>query len=221
MPRLHCDRLGRGGHVQVGGDERVRVHVRDQAVQRQSELVFRDGASAAGAGVGGDSTRADLDSSHYAYGSRRPAGRGVVAHGDLRVPHPLRPPPLLGADRGGGPPDRPVAGDTQRKVTIVVHGGGCDVLGEVAHVAAHHRPGGDPGRAQGGHAAFDQRPRPRTWVLVPGQQIRGGDQSGLRPGSHVRAPATLPLVVVGDPFLGRSVALHIGAVQVDARPTSA
>jgi hypothetical protein len=60
VPCLDRDRFGRGGHVEVGGDERVRVHVLDQTVQRQGELVFGHGASAAGLWIGADVGGADL-----------------------------------------------------------------------------------------------------------------------------------------------------------------
>src|SRR5204862_47170 len=134
------DRFSRGGHVQVGGDERVRIHVLDQTVQRQGELVFRDGAPAAGPRIGGDVGGADLDPPHHTHRAGWPPSRGVVADGDLGTLHPLRVAPRRVRDRGGGPPDRRVASHPQRKVTAVVHGSGRDVPGEVAHITTHLRP---------------------------------------------------------------------------------
>src|SRR5439155_21837757 len=74
VPGLDGGGLGRGGHVGVGGDERVGVHVVDQAVQREDELVFRDGASAAGPRVGGDVAGTHPDPAHQAGSVGRPAG---------------------------------------------------------------------------------------------------------------------------------------------------
>ncbi len=49
----------------------------------RAELVLGDGAPAAGPRIAGDVPGADLDPPHHTRGAGRPAGRGVVTHGDL------------------------------------------------------------------------------------------------------------------------------------------
>ena len=147
VPRLGRSGLGRSGHVGVGGDERVRVHVLDQTLQGEGELVFRDRAAAAGPRVGGDVGGGQPDPPHQAGSVGRPAGRGVVGHGDLSAFHPDRLGPRIVGNRRGGPPRGGVAGNAQGEVTAGLHRGPGDVLGEVAHIPTHPGPGGDPGRA--------------------------------------------------------------------------
>jgi hypothetical protein len=54
-----------------------------------------------------------------------------------------------------------------------------------------------------------------TGVLIVGHQVRGQRGAGLGPGRHVRAPAALPLVVVGHPPFLPAEDLHIGGVQIN------
>jgi len=88
--------------------------------------------------------------------------------------------------------------------------------GEVAGVGAQPHPPGRPGlgreRRQG---PVQQLGAVSAGVLAPGHQIRGQHRRGIGPGGHVRAPAALSLIVVGNPTLLGPVDLDIGGVQID------
>ena len=121
--------------------------------------------------------------------------------------------------RGVGAPHRGVPLRRDREVTALLDGCVGEVGGEVTGVRAGPqpicRPGrsthgfGDPGQATAQHVGG-------AWpdVVVAGQQIRRGGQSGLGPGRQVRTARALPGVVVGHALLLRPVDLHVGGVQV-------
>ncbi len=99
-----------------------------------------------------------------------PASRDVVGDRGLSAVHPDRRGPPVVADGRGGAPGRLVPGHAEGKVAAVAYRGPGDLVGEVAHIATHPGPGGDPGRFQGGHATLDQPGGTGARVLVAGSR---------------------------------------------------
>ena len=107
-----------------------------------------------------------------------------------------------------------------------VRGAG-QLSGEIARVGAQRdlpscrgRPVAD-GPRQRGQRPGQQPHHVRAGVLVPGQQVGGQRDLGLRPRGHVRPARPLPLVVIGHPAFLAAVHLHVGGVDVDRhRPGS-
>ena len=98
VPVLHSGRLVRGGHVQVGQDERVGVDRpgTGQLGERQGALVRVQGAAPPGARVGRDLLRVQRHPADQQPGVRRPPVRAVPGDGDLGAVHvygivPVRP----------------------------------------------------------------------------------------------------------------------------------
>jgi hypothetical protein len=115
---------------------KLTAHLVQSVVQREGELIGRDGAPSPGPRVGGDVFGVDADPAHDGVRVVGPAGRCVVNGGDLRCGHVLGVDPRILRNGGVGPPQRGVAlgGDRVVATQLVCRVG--EVGGEVAGVGA-------------------------------------------------------------------------------------
>ena len=156
-----------------------------------------------------------------------PVRRLIRRDRHLRVFHVYRVPPGVLGDRAQRLPHAgdPLGADREEHA-VPVRGAG-QLSGEIARVGAQRdlpsrrgRPVAD-GPRQRGQRPGQQPHHVRARVLVPGQQVGGQRDLGLRPRGHVRPARPLPLVVIGHPAFLAAVHLHVGGVDVDRhRPGS-
>jgi len=219
VPVLYRGCPDRGGDVVVGEEEGVPVHrvSLGELIEGQGALVGVQSAAAPGAGVGGDLAEVQADSADEQPGVGGPPGRAVVSDGDLRPGHLDRLGPVGFGDAGQGAPQRgdPLGADGE--VHPLPVRGHREIGGEVPGIRAQRDPPHPAG--QPGQRPTQQPRRLGAGVLITREQIRRQRDSGLSPRSHVRAPAALPLVVVGHPTLLAAIHLHIGGIQIDRHRT--
>ncbi|MGH3784567.1 MAG: hypothetical protein ACRDRO_29110, partial [Pseudonocardiaceae bacterium] len=144
VPVLDGRGFVRGGHLQVGHDERVAIHRVEvgQGGQGQRPLVGVQGAAALGAGVGRDLPGVDVQAhpADQQSGRRRPPVRAVVSDRDLRAGHVARVGPLRFCQaREQSPQGRDALGADGELDTGQVRGPG-QRPGEVAGVGGQPDP---------------------------------------------------------------------------------